>query len=121
MGAAPKPEAFAGLLGAGRVRVHLDPRRPGVVLPQSRLKEKYLALDYGRNLSIPTTDVEVDGWGVRATLSFDRKPTVTFVPWDAVYAITDEYGIGKVWTENLPEEIEFTPAAPPPTAGRMSN
>lgn len=107
MGSATKPEAFADLLSQGRVRVHLDARRPSVVLPPSLRSEKHLALDYGRNLSIPVTDVEVDGWGIRATLSFERQLAVTFAPWGSIYAITDEYGLGTIWTDDLPDDIEF--------------
>ena len=112
MSPSAKPEAFAGLLASGHVRVHLDPRRPGVVLPAEQLTEKYLALDYGRNLSIPTDDVEVDGWGVRATLSFGRKLTLTFVPWSCVYAITDQSGVGTVWQADLPDELDVQPTEP---------
>lgn len=120
MSSSAKPEAFAVLLASGHVRVHLDPRRPGVVLPADQLTEKYLCLDYGRNLSIPTEDVEVDGWGIRCTLSFGRKLTLTFVPWLSVYAITDQTGVGTVWQEDLPEEISFEPGdASQPIAGAV--
>jgi stringent starvation protein B len=102
-----KEDVFTDLLQQGRVRVHLDARRPGVVLPPSRLTEKHLALDYGRNLSIPTTDVEVDGYGVKATLSFDRQQSVAFVPWSAIWAITDASGIGRIYPEDMPDGIEF--------------
>ena len=122
MSANSKPEAFAGLLASGHVRVNLDPRRPGVVLPPDRLTDKYLCLDYGRNLATPTTDVEVDGWGIRATLSFGRRLSTTFIPWSCVYAITNVDGVGSVYPDDLPDEIEWVPAQPPQTrTGGMSN
>lgn len=102
-----KPEVFADRLRDGRVCIHLDARRPGVVLPPNLRSQKHLALDYGRNLSIPVEDVEVDGWGIRATLSFERETSITFVTWAAIYAITDEHGIWTIWVDDLPDDIEF--------------
>ncbi len=107
MSAEVKPEVFIGLLREGRARVHADGRRAGVILPPELRGEKHVALDYGRSLPVPTTDVEVDGYGIKATLSFDRIQSVTFVPWGAVYAITDGQGRGRVWVEDLPDDVEF--------------
>ena len=98
---------FASLLRAGRVRIHLDARRPGVVLPERFRSKNHLALDYGRDLSIPTVDVEIDGFGIRAVLSFDRAKTVTFIPWGSIFAIGDGKSDGGVWQEDIPDDLHF--------------
>ena len=44
-------------------------------------------LQYGHDLPIPIPDLEVDDYGVRATLSFSRTAHLTVVPWSAVYVV----------------------------------
>ena len=67
-----KQQAFLALLREGWTSLHLDARRPGVVVPEQLRGEPHLVLQYGHDLPIPIPDLEVDDYGVRATLSFSR-------------------------------------------------
>ncbi len=93
------------LLERTEARVHLDCRRPGVVLPARFLDEAHLRLDYGYNFEPPIPDLVVDDDGIHATLSFNRQPFATFVPWAAVYLIADFDGNGAVWQEDIPADL----------------
>ena len=67
-----KQQAFLALLREGWTSLHLDARRAGVVVPQPLRGEPHLVLQYGHDLPNPIPDLEVDDYGVRATLSFSR-------------------------------------------------
>lgn len=66
---------------------------PGVVLPASvrtpawEAGQEDMHLDYGLDMAVPIDDLEADTLGVSATLSFDRSPFMTIVPWEAVVAM----------------------------------
>lgn len=63
-------------------------RCTGLVLPDSAFGTGDVAtLVYGYDMPIQITDMEVTEEGIRATLSFARTPTPTFVPWEAVREI----------------------------------
>lgn len=103
------------LLEHAEARVHLDARRPGVVLPRRFLGEAHLRLDYGYGLVPPIPDLVIDDSGVQATLSFNRQPFATFIPWSAVYLIADFDGNGAVWQEDIPSDlmVDSEQSAPP--------
>jgi hypothetical protein len=100
-----KKEVMLTLLERAEARVHLDARRPGVQLPPRFLGEAHLRLDYGYGFVPPIPDLVVDDDGVRATLSFNRHPFATFIPWSAVYLIADFEGNGAVWQEDIPADL----------------
>jgi hypothetical protein len=105
------------LLERSEARVHLDARRDGVVLPSRLRADGHVRLDYGYRLQPPIPDLVVDDDGIRATLSFNRTPFATFVPWSAVYLIADYDGNGAVWQEDIPEDLLHAPPNDPlPTA-----
>jgi stringent starvation protein B len=85
--------------------LHLDARRPGVVVPVNLKREAHLVLQYGHDLPIPIPDLEVDDYGVRATLSFSRTAHVTVVPWSAVYVVACDDGRGVLYTEDVPNDV----------------
>ena len=61
---------------------------PGLLLPAHVMPvDKPTVLVYGLDMAIPIDDLEVTDEGISATLSFQRTPMPTFVPWDAVVAI----------------------------------
>lgn len=106
------------LLERAEARVHLDARRPGVVLPERLLGQMHLRLDYGYGFTPPIDDLDIGDEGIAATLSFNRQPFTTFVPWPAVFLIADFEGNGAVWQEDIPPELaRETPAGEPPEAG----
>jgi hypothetical protein len=109
------------LLERAEARVHLDARRDGVVLPERLLADGHVRLDYGYHFAPPIPDLMVDDDGIHATLSFNRLPFQTFVPWSAVYLIADFDGNGAVWQDDIPADLldqsatEEAPAPPSPS------
>jgi stringent starvation protein B len=101
-----KKAFFEARLGTGSAFLHLDARRPGVRVPRAFAGDSHLVLQFGFNLAIPIPDLTVSDWGVRATLSFQRSPFLTAVPWSAVYAIHGDDGEGQVFREDLPPDLE---------------
>jgi len=79
------------------VWLHLEPRRSGVVVPESLKAQPRLVLQIGLNMPVPIKDLEVDDQGVRGTLSFDRQPFHCTVPWDAMFVIVGSRGEGGIW------------------------
>src|SRR3954469_20236293 len=100
-----KREQLNKLLERGSVFVHLDPRRPGVVVPAWLTRKPQLVLQLGLNFPIPIRDLEIDEQGVRCTLSFNRAPFYCVLPWTAVYALVAEDGQVTVWPSELPSEL----------------
>lgn len=83
------PEKKARLLAAldkGMVMIHLDARRPGVLVPSSLRNESHLRLNLSYRFDPP--DLTVGEWGVRCTLSFSGSRFTVAVPWSALFAIT---------------------------------
>src|SRR5581483_11721316 len=108
-----KQEAFLAFLQGGWTSLHLDARRPAVVVPAHLRGEAHLVLQYGHDLPIPIPDLEVDEDGVRATLSFSKTPQRTFVPWEAVYVVACVDGRGVLYHEDVPEDVSIIAAKPP--------
>jgi len=108
-----KQDAFLALLREGWTSLHLDARRPGVIVPTHLRGEAHLVLQYGHDLPISIPDLEVDDYGVRATLSFSRNPQLTVVPWSAVYVVACDDGRGVLYQEDVPEDVSIVAARPP--------
>lgn len=100
-----KQKTFLSMLTEGWVSLHLDARRPGVVVPGPFASQPHLVLQYGRNMPIAIPDLEVTEAGVSATLSFSRVPHRTYVPWSAVYVISCTDASGVLYREDLPAEL----------------
>jgi len=83
----------------------MDARCLGVVVPAPFSSQAHLVLQYGRNMPIPITDLEVTEAGVTATLSFSRVSHRTYVPWHAVYAVTCTNGCGVIYREDMPADV----------------
>ena len=108
-----KQDAFLALLREGWTSLHLDARRAGVIVPTHLRGEAHLVLQYGHDLPITIPDLEVDDYGVRATLSFQRSPQLTVVPWSAVYVVACDDGRGVLYQEDVPEDVSIIAARPP--------
>ena len=85
-------------------------------------REPHLVLQYGHDLPIPIPDLEIDDYGVRATLSFSRTAHRTVVPWSAVYVVACDDGRGILYSEDVPQDVAVIAArstsdAPPPDIG----
>jgi stringent starvation protein B len=102
----PRKQAVAlDLLERTSVFVHLDPRRPGVIVPQGFLKQPQLVLQIGLNMAISIPDLEVGDEGISCTLSFNKRPQFCRLPWSSIYALIGESGGGMVWPEDVPPEV----------------
>lgn len=119
------------LLERGSVYVHLDPRRPGVRVPEQFEADPQLVLQIGYDFPNPIPDLEIDDDGISCTLSFSRSPFHCVVPWSAVYALIDCNKSITAWPVLAPPELGGTsgPAVrrepkergarkPAPSAGR---
>lgn len=92
---------------ANSILVHLDPRIQGVMLPPNYKRQSHLVLQYGLNMPIPIHDLQIDDQGIAATLSFNRSPTWTFVPWAAIFAVIDgEQQRGYQWDTDMPYDLK---------------
>jgi hypothetical protein len=92
--------------------IHLDPRRPDVVVPKWFTGQPQLVLQVGLNMAIPIPDLKVDEEGISCTLSFNRSPFWCRIPWSAVYALVGEDGRGGVWADDVPPEVQQQKQAP---------
>src|SRR3954454_592993 len=100
-----KQQAFLALLREGWTSLHLDARRAGVVVPEALRGEPHLVLQYGHDLPIAIPDLEIDEYGVRATLSFSRAAHLTVIPWTAVYVVACDDGRGVLYSEDVPDDV----------------
>ena len=101
----PKKAVALDLLERTSVFVHLDPRRPGVIVPLVFAKQPQLVLQIGLNMAITIPDLEVNDSGISCTLSFNRRPHFCRLPWSAIYALIGQEGGGMVWPEDVPPEV----------------
>lgn len=102
----PRKQAIAlDLLERTSVFVHLDPRRPGVMVPPGFLKQPQLVLQIGLNMAIAIPDLDIGDEGISCTLSFNKRPHFCSLPWSAIYALIGEQGGGMVWPEDVPPEV----------------
>lgn len=105
-----KKAVALGILERAALHVHLDPRRPGVVVPTQLGHQPSLTIAVAcSGLRIPIPDLVVDDEGIRATLSFSNQPFACVIPWSAVYGLEDPTGKGSVFQEDVPADL-------PPTA-----
>jgi len=102
----PHKKAVAlDLLERTSVFVHLDPRRPGVIVPPGFMKQPQLVLQVGLNMAISIPDLDVTEEGITCTLSFNKRPHFCSLPWSSIYALIGEQGGGMVWPEDVPPEV----------------
>lgn len=99
-----KKERLLGALDQGMVMVHLDARRPGVLVPRHLADEAHLRLNISYRFDPP--DVTVGEWGVRCTLSFNRSRCKVAIPWSALFAITS-HATKEFWLypDDMPQEL----------------
>lgn len=105
-------------LEVGMTQLHLDARRPGVLVPKKFLGDHHLVLNVSYRFDPP--DLSVNDWGVRETLSFGGERFTVGVPWSALYAIASHVSHDFfMFPEDMPEEllqgaVERQTTVPPP-------
>jgi stringent starvation protein B len=101
------PEKKARLLESldkGMTMVHLDARRPGVLVPEHLKGELHLILNLSYRFDPP--DLSVGEWGIRQTLTFQGRRFTVAIPWSALYAISSHV-THQFWmySEDMPHEL----------------
>jgi len=104
-----KKETLLAYLSRGIAMVHLDARRPGVIVPPQYAMDAHLRLNLSYRYGIP--DFDISDERIQATLSFGGRPFRCILPWGSVFGITSHgTGDGQVWPEDLPVEVVHTMA-----------
>ena len=91
-------------LEQGMTMIHLDARRPGVLVPENLKQEPHLLLNLSYRFDPP--DLAVGEWGVRCTLTFANKRFTIAMPWSALYAISSHLS-KEFWMypDDMPREL----------------
>jgi len=99
-----KKDRLLAALDQGMVMIHVDARRPGVLVPTQLRSEPHLRLNLSYRFDPP--DLSVNAWGTRCTLSFSRQRFNIAVPWSALFAIsshvTKEFWM---YPDDMPAEL----------------
>jgi stringent starvation protein B len=80
-----KKDQVLECLEKGMTQLHLDARRPGVLVPEKFKGQHHLVLNVSYRFDPP--DLAVSDWGIRQTLSFGGSRFTVAVPWSALYAV----------------------------------
>jgi stringent starvation protein B len=112
-----KKERLLAALDQGMVMIHLDARRPGVLVPASLRGEAHLRLNLSYRFEPP--DLTVSEWGVRSTLSFSGSRFTVAVPWSALFAIASHV-TKEFWMDSEAMPPELVPPAPPPAVAAVA-
>lgn len=99
-----KKTRLLGSLEQGLTMIHLDARRPGVLVPEHLKQEPHLLLNLSYRFDPP--DLAIGEWGVRSTLTFGGKRFTIAVPWSALYAISSQHS-KEFWMypDDMPREL----------------
>ncbi len=87
------------------VQLRFKGQMPGLNVPKNLRNEDHCMVEIGLNMPIPIPDLELVERGVFATLSFSRNAFRCFIPWEAVFAMSDkDSGKGVAWPGSMPAE-----------------
>lgn len=115
-----KKQRLLAALDQGMVMMHLDARRPGVLVPIPLRGESHLRLNLSYRFDPP--DLAVGEWGVRCTLSFSGARFTVAIPWNALFGITSH--VSKefwMYPDDMPPEVfQGAPAGGTASAARLS-
>jgi stringent starvation protein B len=109
-----KKQHLLSALDRGMVMVHLDARRPGVVVPSEFRTESHLRLNLSYRFE--PSDLSVGEWGLRSTLRFSGNRFTVAIPWCAVFGITS-HASHEFWMfpDDMPPELtRSSPVKPQP-------
>lgn len=99
------------LAQSNSVFVHLKPGHRGVQVPLKFQHDRKLCLQIGLNLVRPVRELSITDMGFGAWLSFSGIEHYCRVPWESVFAMVTEDGMGKFWQEDCPEDAPAKKAA----------
>jgi stringent starvation protein B len=92
-------------LSHGVAMIHLDARRPGVLVPKHCRSDFHLRLNVSWRFLPP--DLSLGTWGVRETLTFGGVASVIAVPWPAIFGISRAGKESQLWLfpEDMPLDL----------------
>lgn len=103
-----KASALTALLAThSQVHVHVSTKNSAVIVPTQLRDKSQVVFTLGLALIIPVDDLIVTEYGWSAILSFNRIPFRCSVPWEAVFVIVADSGIGSLWEEDIPDELKL--------------
>ncbi len=79
-----KRDTMESFLAEGMVLVQLDSRVDGVEVPDHLRGDPTLRLNISGRFGLP---LDVDDWGIHATLTFQGDPFECKLPWNAIYIV----------------------------------
>ena len=79
-----KRETMESFLAEGMVLVQLDSRVDGVQVPDHLAGDPTLRLNISGRFGLP---LDLDEWGIHATLTFQGDPFECKLPWNAIYIV----------------------------------
>lgn len=98
-----KFKVFSAWIQEGLVRVILDARSEGVIVPDKHANDSKLRLDFCFMFGVP--DFSFDEEGVRASLSFSGQDIWCDIPWSSVYMLgSQDLGESVIFPDSLPED-----------------
>jgi stringent starvation protein B len=102
--AGEKKQRLLQALDQGLTQIHLDARRPGVLVPDRYRTDHHLVLNLSYRFDPP--DLTVTDWGVRQTLLFTGQRFTIAAPWSAVYAVASLVS-REFWMypDDMPDEL----------------
>ena len=97
-----KRDTLESFLAEGMVLVQLDSRLEEVCVPDHLRDDPTLRLNISGRFGLP---LDVDDWGVRATLTFQGDPFECAFPWKAVYILISHVtGEPSLFASDVPPE-----------------
>lgn len=94
------------------VFVHVDTRRPDVVVPKQLMGQPQVVFELGLNMPNPIRGLKIDDVGWSAVLSFGNQSFRCTLPWSSVYLIVGNTGIGSEWPKDKPKEARIQRVSP---------
>lgn len=99
-----KRDTFLAMLERGKTMLHLDARVDGVDVPPHVATDPHLRLNFSYKFFLDT--FEIDEAGVRASLSFNGRPHLCVIPWNAIFGMASHVSEDfQIWPENMPREL----------------
>jgi hypothetical protein len=100
-----KEQVAFQILRKGQLFVQLDPRHPEVIVPPWFRYQAQLTLCVGYNIEPDIPNLVINSIGIGGTLTFGGMQFYCLMPWEAIFGLNDEEGVGLVWPESTPTEV----------------
>jgi hypothetical protein len=95
-------EYFLDFVERGSVAVKFDPRVEGVQVPDDVKRFRRAAIEYGEDVGIPLSEIDVDVDRIRARVRIGGQWHQTSIPWSAVFGLTAP-GFLMLWWDYMPD------------------